>query len=60
MFFLVPLIIIAAISGDSEDSNTGNGISNIENLTAEQYEFQYQKYDFLPAPVPHLSDCQTL
>lgn len=39
MFFLVPLIIIAAISGDSEDSNTGNGISNIENLTAEQYEF---------------------
>ena len=38
IFFLVPLIIIAAVSGDDEDNNSGN-TSNIQNLSAEQYEF---------------------
>ena len=38
IFFLVPLIIITAVSGDDEDNNSGN-TSNIQNLSAEQYEF---------------------
>lgn len=38
IFFLVPLIIITAVSGDDEDNNSGN-TSNIQNLSAEQSEF---------------------